>query len=109
MSVPASFRKAPPPSSCPSRFARKAMFQALCKILLTALLATVLVTSAAAQSPESSGEAEVALQGYYFGTNSQTVTDTTGAAVSLQQFVPDVGILSLNLQDYGSRNGFQSG
>jgi hypothetical protein len=85
------------------------MFQALCKILLTALLATVLVASAAAQSPESSGEAEVALQGYYFGTNSQTVTDTTGAAVSLQQFVPDVGILSLNLQDYGSRNGFQSG
>lgn len=85
------------------------MFQGLYKTLLTALLATFLVASAAAQSPESSGEAEVALQGYYFGTNSQTVTDTTGAAVSLQQFVPDVGILSLNLQDYGSRSGFQAG
>lgn len=62
----------------------------------------------APQLPESAGEAEVALQGYYMGGQGQALTNISGVAGSVTQFVPGLGLLTGSLEGYGS-NGLRTG
>ena len=65
------------------------------------------VPAAFAQS-ESTGQAEVALQGYYLGGNGQPLINTSGVAVDFRQILPGMGLLTGSTEGYGS-NGFRTG
>ena len=58
---------------------------------------------------ESGGQAEVALQGYYLGSNSQRLVDTSGIALKFQHFMPKFGLLSGGFEGYGQNQRLQSG
>jgi hypothetical protein len=55
------------------------------------------------------GEAEVALQGYYLGTTSQSLLDTSGMATKFRDSLPGIGILAGSAEAYGSQNRFVTG
>lgn len=65
--------------------------------------------TAGAPPAVAGGQGEVAFQGYYLGGNQQSLLDTTGTAFHFQQFFPTAGILTGNLEAYGSQNRFQTG
>jgi hypothetical protein len=46
------------------------------------------------------GFADVALQGYYLGGNSQGVTALSGTAISFRDYFPQIGLISGNLEGY---------
>ena len=57
---------------------------------------------------QSSGQAEVALQGYYMAGSGQPLLDTSGMALRFKEFIPGVGLLDGSLEGYGG-NGFHTG
>jgi hypothetical protein len=72
--------------------------------------AVVALLLAASRLPaEERGEAEVALQGYYLGGNSQPLTDTSGLAFRFRYFLPNVGFLSGSFEGYGSQGKLETG
>jgi hypothetical protein len=52
---------------------------------------------------QQGGQAQVAIQGYYQGGASQSPLNTTGFGVKLQEFLPNLGLLT------GSLGGYRSG
>ena len=58
---------------------------------------------------ESGGQAEVSIQGYYLGSNSQNLVDTSGIAFKFQHFMPKFGLLSGGFEGYGQNQRLQSG
>ena len=54
-----------------------------------------------AQSQETRGQADIALQGYYLG-GSQSLSTTSGVSMRFSDFLPGLGLLSGNLESYGS-------
>jgi hypothetical protein len=73
------------------------------------LVATLgLLASAPRLSAQTSGVAEVALQGYYQGGSGQPLIDTSGMALSFKEFIPGAGLLDGNLEGYGG-SGFHTG
>jgi hypothetical protein len=71
-------------------------------------LAAALLSIAPAHA-QIRGEAEVALQGYYLGTTSQSLLDTSGMATRFRDFLPGLGILAGSAEAYGSQNQFVTG
>ncbi len=71
--------------------------------------AVALLLAASRLPAEERGEAEVALQGYYLGGNSQALTDTSGLAFRFRYFLPNVGFLSGSFEGYGSQGKLQTG
>lgn len=55
------------------------------------------------------GEAEIALQGYYLGGNSQQLIDTSGVALTFREFIGGFGLVSGSLQGYGSQGDLRMG
>ena len=51
-------------------------------------------------SGASGGIADLALQGYYFGGNSQPLTGLSGAATAFRDFFPGIGMVTGNLEAY---------
>jgi len=62
----------------------------------------------AAEQGEAAGQAELAFQGYYLAGSGQPLLQTSGAALSFQEFVPGLGLIDANAEGYGS-NGFRAG
>ena len=61
------------------------------------------------QAPEGSrGAASIAFQGYYMG-GSLPLSDTTGVSVVYRNFIPGLGLLSANLESYGSQGNMRLG
>jgi hypothetical protein len=58
---------------------------------------------------QNRGQADLAIQGFYLGGNSQPFLDTTGVSVHFQNFTPGIGFLSGSLEAYGAENHFQTG
>src|SRR5215469_5012005 len=70
----------------------------------------VLLLAAAADSyGQTRGQADIAVQGFYQGGNSQLLMNTTGLAVRFQDFLPGLGFLNGNLEGYGAQNRLQTG
>ena len=63
----------------------------------------------AAAYTQNRGQADLAVQGFYLGGNSQPFIDTTGVSVHFQNFTPGIGFLSGSLEAYGAENHFQTG
>lgn len=82
---------------------RSRRIKSRCEWLAAAFL---FVASARAQIR---GEAEVALQGYYLGTTSQSLLDTSGMATRFRESLPGIGILAGSAEAYGSQSRFQTG
>ncbi len=59
--------------------------------------------------PQAGGQAEVALQGYYLAQQQQPLSDTTGLSMQFQEFLPHVGLLTGNLENYDSQGRWQLG
>ena len=79
---------------------------------LTIFLTAAATCAGMAQTPdrlESGGQAEVALQGYYLGSNSQSLVDTSGIAFKFQHFMPKFGLLSGSFEGYGQNQSIQAG
>jgi len=57
---------------------------------------------------ETSGNAEIALQGYYLG-GSQSLSTTTGVSLHFSDFLPGVGLLGGSLESYGADGRFRLG
>jgi hypothetical protein len=55
------------------------------------------------------GQAELAFQGYYLGGNQQDLINTTGLAIRFHELLPSIGLLSGNIEGYGSQSRFRSG
>jgi uncharacterized membrane protein YgcG len=51
--------------------------------------------------PQTVGQADVALQGYYLAGTGQPLTDILGPAVNASEFIPGVGLFTANLEGYG--------
>src|ERR1039458_5503539 len=49
---------------------------------------------------QNTGEANVALQGYYLGGNSLGLSALSGAAISFRDYVPQLGLFSGNIEGY---------
>ena len=64
--------------------------------------------AATTSSKEFSGEAQVALQGYYAAAAGTAFLGTSGMAGTTAMFIPGLGLLKAGLEGYGS-NGFHSG
>ena len=75
-------------------------------IRIAALVSCLLPPRAAAQS---GGQADVAIQGYYMAGQQQSVNDTSGFSLHLQQFLPKFGLLDAVLEDYGSQGRWRQG
>ncbi len=73
----------------------------------TRLFAALLI--AGALHGQNRGQADVAIQGYYMGTSSQSLDSTTGTGVRFQDFIPNFGILSGSFEGYGAQNRLQTG
>lgn len=58
---------------------------------------------------QNSGEAEVALQGYYLGGSGQALVDTSGMAFDFREFIGGFGLVSGSLQAYGSQGNVRMG
>ena len=71
--------------------------------------AGLLFAAAATTYGQNRGQAEMVLQGYYLGGNSQRLMDTSGMAFRFKDFFPGVGFLSGSFEGYGSQNRFQTG
>jgi hypothetical protein len=71
------------------------------------LLAAVLALPALEVRAQSGGKAELAVQGYYLRTGSQTSAGTTGAALNFEEFLPNAGLLRGNIEAYRSGGGIQ--
>ncbi|MBZ5728209.1 MAG: carboxypeptidase-like regulatory domain-containing protein [Acidobacteriia bacterium] len=69
----------------------------------------LLAIAAATAHAQGHGQAEIALQGYYSGATSQSITNTSGLAFKFQDFLPGLGYLSGSLEGYGAQNRFQTG
>lgn len=71
---------------------------------LPSFLIVALPLSLAAQSPapggEAGGVADVALQGYYLGGNSQPLTALSGVDLSFREYLPSLGFLTGNIEGY---------
>ncbi len=76
---------------------------------LRALAALAAGAAAFAAEPESAGRAEVAIQGYYQGSNSQPVAGTSGLAFRFQHLIPNFGLISGSLENYGRQGRFRTG
>jgi hypothetical protein len=59
-------------------------------------------------SGETRAGADIGLQGYYLG-GSQQLSTTTGAFVRYHDFIPNVGLLGISLESYGSDGRFRFG
>ncbi len=73
------------------------------------LRAALLLLFLAPAYTQNRGQADLAVQGFYLGGNSQPFLDTTGVAVHFQNFTPGIGFLSGSLEAYGAENHFQTG
>ncbi|MBZ5624917.1 MAG: carboxypeptidase-like regulatory domain-containing protein [Acidobacteriia bacterium] len=69
----------------------------------------VVLLAGATLHAQNRGQAEVALQGYYLGGDSQSLNTTTGAAFKFQDFFPRLGFLSGSFEGYGAQNRLQTG
>jgi hypothetical protein len=49
---------------------------------------------------QAGGEADIAVQGYYLGGNSQPVTALSGIDVSFREFLPALGLITGNIEGY---------
>ncbi|MDR3677335.1 MAG: hypothetical protein P4N24_17740, partial [Acidobacteriota bacterium] len=82
------------------------------KEIINSVLAFLAVVASLSPGPklfaQTSGQAEVALQGYYMAGSGQPLLDTSGMALRFKEFIPGVGLLDGNLEGYGG-NGFHSG
>src|SRR5512140_2869154 len=97
------FRK-PQPSSTPS--ARSPQGRLLRRTLIATLAFAALVVSAFGQAR---GEADVAIQGYYFGDSGLRLQDVTGSAFNFRSFFPGMGLVSGSFQGYSRTGGIQLG
>src|SRR5947208_1984011 len=70
---------------------------------------TLLLLFASLCHAQAQGQADIAVQGYYLGGNSQPLVDTTGTAIRFQSLIPGVGYLSGNLEAYGSQSRLRTG
>jgi hypothetical protein len=52
------------------------------------------------QAQESGGVADIAIEGYYLGGDSQPFTGLTGLNVAFREYIPVLGLLSGNVQGY---------
>jgi hypothetical protein len=72
--------------------------------------ATVLLLAAAGDSyGQARGQADIAVQGFYQGGNSQSLMNTSGLALRFQDFLPGLGFLNGSLEGYGAQNRLQTG
>lgn len=82
------------------------------RLLANSLLALVATLGLLASAPnlraQTSGVAEVALQGYYQAGSGQPLIDTSGMALSFKEFIPGAGLLDGDLEGYGG-SGFHTG
>jgi len=58
---------------------------------------------------EMAGQADVALQGYYQAATGQSIADTTGSSIRLQNFFPSLGLITASFEGYGSQGSFRLG
>ncbi len=59
-------------------------------------------------APQSGGQADIAVQGYYLAGSGQPLSDTSGASVRFRQFLPGVVLLTGVVEDYRARGGWQT-
>jgi predicted porin len=76
------------------------------RLLISTVVFAALAVSAAAQAR---GEADVAIQGYYFGGSGVRLQDVTGSAFSFRTFIPQFGLLKGSFQGYNRTGGVQLG
>jgi hypothetical protein len=60
------------------------------------------------RAQESAGQAEVAMQGYLLAGSGQPLIQTSGMAVNTTQFIEGLGLITANVEGYGS-GGFHTG
>jgi hypothetical protein len=75
---------------------------------LNIILLLAALSSCGLLHAQSSGEADVAFQGYNLSGNGETVFNTTGLAVNTKEFVPGLGLFVGNFEGYGG-SGFHTG
>jgi len=68
----------------------------------------MLLCSLMACAAESSGQADITLQGYYLGGNSQLPERITGLAFGFRDFFPGLGLIQGNFEGYANGQ-FQTG
>ena len=74
----------------------------------TILLAVVVTAPARRVNAETSGQADIAVQGYYLGVTGVPVSQTTGTSMKFQQLLP-FGLLSGSIEAYGTGPGMRYG
>jgi hypothetical protein len=57
----------------------------------------------------NAGQADIGLQGYYLGGSGQDLVDTSGAVVNFREFIGGFGLVSGNMEAYGSQGALQMG
>lgn len=72
-------------------------------------IAVLLFAAAWMGRAQNRGQADIALQGYYLGGNSQPVLNTTGLAFHFQDLMPGVGFFSGSFEGYGAQSQMQTG
>ena len=70
---------------------------------------TLLIAGAASARADTSGQGEIAFQGYYLGGDFHQLSDITGIAANFRTFLPGLGVLSGNLETYGGEGKFRTG
>ncbi len=58
---------------------------------------------------ETRGQADVAVQGFYYGGSGQPVDGVSGLAVHFQYFLSKVGLLEGNVEDYSEQSRLRTG
>lgn len=62
-----------------------------------------------AATPQSGGQADIAVQGYYLSGRQQSLSDTSGLSMRFQQFLPKFGLLDGVVENYGSQGRWRQG
>ena len=63
-------------------------------------LAAALLTAQVLTPQEAGGTADIAVQGYYLGGNSQPLTALSGLSISFREYLPALGLVTGNLEGY---------
>jgi len=85
---------------------RERLFPLACFLFLALPLAL-----SAQDSPpdQAGGTADIAVQGYYLGGNSQPVTALSGLDISFREYLPKFGFLTGNLEGYADSSRGRAG
>lgn len=74
-----------------------------------ALLLLAALSLAGSLPAQTTGQGELAFQGYYLGGGSQSLLDTSGVSFHFRHFVSGLGLLAGSFEGYGGEGHYHSG